>query len=203
MTTKEKILNLLKREVTLAVSDFTERLDITHMAVRKHLTVLENDGLIESEEVKQQMGRPLQMYSLADHAEKHFPKNYEAISIEFLRDIKELHGEESIERLFSKREERLTQEYNSRLENKNPSEKVKEIVNIQNEKGYMADLSQIDENTYELIEYNCPILTVAKEFKLACRCETEMLKNVLGTQQIKRTYCRTEGDNNCTFLVEF
>ncbi|WP_400246813.1 helix-turn-helix transcriptional regulator [Niallia sp. JL1B1071] len=202
-TTKDKILHFLKKEGALTVNDFTDRLQITHMAVRKHLTILEKDGLIQSELVKQPMGRPIQSYTLAERAELFFPKSYEGISIDLLHDVKELYGDDSVQQLFNKREERLTNEYISRMSDKTPSEKMLEMVEIQNEKGYMADLSKVDDHTFEITEYNCPILEVAKEFKVACRCETEMLKNVLGTNTVSRTYCRTEGDNHCKFLVQF
>lgn len=202
-TTKDKILHLLKKEGSLTVNDFTDCLQITHMAVRKHLTILEKDGLIQSELVKQPMGRPIQSFTLAEKAEHFFPKSYEGISIDLLHDVKELYGDDSVQQLFNKREERLTKEYISRMSDKNPSEKMKEMVEIQNEKGYMADLAKVDDHTFEITEYNCPILEVAKEFKVACRCETEMLKNVLGTNTVNRTCCRTEGDNYCKFLVKF
>ncbi|MCM3127166.1 MULTISPECIES: metalloregulator ArsR/SmtB family transcription factor [unclassified Paenibacillus] len=202
-STKDKILHLLKKEGILTVNELTELLDITHMAVRNHLSALEKEGFIVSELVKQPMGRPLQTFSLSEKAESYFPKNYEGISIEFLHDIKELYGIESINHVFNKREERLTKEYTSRMQDKSVSEKVSEISKIQNEKGYMTDVTQIDDTTFELTEYNCPILSVANEFKLACHCETAMFKNVLGSSQVLRTHCRTEGDKNCKFLFKF
>lgn len=202
-TTKDKILDLLKKETTLTVNDLTNHLNITHMAVRKHLHILEKDALIQSNEIKQQMGRPLQVYSLTEKGERLFPKNYERLTVGFLHDIKELYGEESIQCLFEKREKRLTEEYSSRMGQKSNSEKVDEIAKIQNEKGYMANISQIDEHTYELVEYNCPILAVAEEFKIACRCETQMLKNVLKTDEVNRISCKTDGDDHCKFLIKF
>ncbi|TVX93442.1 helix-turn-helix transcriptional regulator [Paenibacillus agilis] len=202
-STKDKIVNLLKKEVVLTVNELKELLDITHMAVRKHLIVLEKDGLLVTNEVRQPMGRPIQTYSLSEKAEALFPKNYDGISIEFLHDIKELYGNEAIQRLFDKRQERLTNEYHTRMHSKTASEKMTEMVHIQNEKGYMAGYSQIDDNTYELVEYNCPILSVAREYKTACHCETDMLKHVLDADDISRTCCRTDGDNFCKFVVTF
>ncbi|UGB32073.1 helix-turn-helix transcriptional regulator [Metabacillus sp. B2-18] len=203
-TTKDKILHLLKKEESMTVNELTDELGITHMAVRKHLLSLEKEGFISSKEVKQPMGRPLQIYSLSDKSEQYFPKNYEGISLEFLHDIQEIHGEESIELLFKKRETRIIKEYSNKMMNKRTTaDKVNELVKLQNEKGYMADVTKLDDQTFELTEYNCPILSVAKEFKLACRCETDMFKNVLGVNQIKRTCCRTEGDNHCKFLIKF
>ncbi|MEK3990416.1 MULTISPECIES: helix-turn-helix transcriptional regulator [Robertmurraya] len=199
--TREHILDLLKKEVSLAVNELTERLHITHMAVRKHLTILEKDHLIQSIEVKQPLGRPLQMYSLTEKGEQLFPKNYESISVEFLRDIQELHGEETIQLLFDKREKRITDEYKLKVqEKKNLSEKIKELATLQNDKGYMTEVNQVDEHSYEMIEYNCPIYAVAKEFMIACRCETDMFKNVVGTKQVDRICCKTDGDDHCRFV---
>lgn len=203
-STRDKILDLLKKEVAISVNDITEQLNITHMAVRKHLTILEKDNLILSNEIKQPIGRPLQVYSLTEKGERLFPKNYEGISVDFLHDIKDLHGTESIYYLFKKREERLTKEYSTRIDQKSTNEKkLNELVKIQNEKGYMADISKIGENTYELVEYNCPILEVAKEFKQACNCETQLFKNVLETDKVNRVSCKTDGDNHCKFLFKF
>ncbi|WP_152657937.1 metalloregulator ArsR/SmtB family transcription factor [Oceanobacillus sp. CFH 90083] len=202
-TTKDKILDYLKKEKSLAVSDLTDLLDMTHMAIRKHLSILERDGLIIRKEVKQPVGRPSQIYSLTEKGERLFPKNYEGISVEFLYDIEDMYGEEAIRDLFKRRELRLTKEYMNRIEQKSNHDKINELSNIQTEKGYMTKLSQIDENTYELIEYNCPILAVASEFKAACNCETQMFKNVLETDNVKRVCCKSDGDNYCKFLVDF
>ncbi|MCM3712491.1 DeoR family transcriptional regulator [Alkalihalobacillus oceani] len=199
-TTKDKILEALKIDVSLTVNDLTERLKITHMAVRKHLSTLEQDQLIQAKEVKQPMGRPLQVFSLTAEGERLFPKNYEGISVEFLQDIQDLHGKETIDHLFQKREQRLAAEYKARVEHKRPTERIYELARIQNEKGYMTDVHQLDEQTFELVEHNCPILAIAKEFKTACHCETAMFKQVIGTENVKRVSCKTEGDDHCKFL---
>ena len=43
-STKDKILELLKKTGFMSVNDLTEQLNITHMAIRKHLSQLEKDG---------------------------------------------------------------------------------------------------------------------------------------------------------------
>ncbi|MDQ0268338.1 helix-turn-helix transcriptional regulator [Cytobacillus purgationiresistens] len=202
-STKDKVLHLLKKESSMTVNDLRDRLKITHMAVRKHLTALENIGFVCSKESKQSIGRPIQIYFLTEKGEKFFPKNYEGISLEFLQDIKEMYGNSAVDALFKKREERLTVEYSERLADKTSEEKIAELVKIQNEKGYMADVDQVDEQTYELTEYNCPILTVASSYKTACHCETQMLKSVLDTDQVNRVNCKTEGNDHCKFQIQF
>lgn len=202
-TTKDKILELIKRKANMTVNDLTESLNITHMAVRKHLAVLEKEELIQSYEVKQPLGRPLLVYSLTDKGEHIFPKNYEGITIEFLEDIEELHGRQAIEQLFQKRKRRLAEEFASRLAHKEPTEKIEEIVHIQNEKGYMTDLTKVEQNIFEMTEYNCPILSVANKYPIACECETELFENVLQTTKVTRVCCQTDGSSRCTFRFEF
>lgn len=202
-TTKDKILNLLKKNVKLTVSELTYHLAITDMAVRKHLSTMAEDGLIQTIESRQATGRPTKYYLLSQKAEKLFPTSYEGMSVEFLTDIHSLYGDASINHLFEKREERLTNEYAHRLSNKSPEEKVKELASIQHEKGYMAEVSQLDNNTFELIEYNCPIMAIANKFHVACQCETSMFTKVLETNNVQRTHCKTEGNDHCKFAITF
>lgn len=202
-STKDRILTLLKKEAQLTVSQLSSSLGITEMAVRKHLTTIERDGLLEIEEVRQPMGRPLQVYSLSSKAQQAFPNNYENLTVDFLHDLKELHGEDTIDYLLEKRSERLKNSYLPTMENKEPQQKVETLRNIQDKKGYMADFTKIDDNTYELIEYNCPISAVANNFKKACACETDLFKEVLGTNDVKRITCKADNDHHCRFLIKF
>ncbi|HFK1549116.1 TPA: helix-turn-helix transcriptional regulator [Bacillus albus] len=78
-----------------------------------------------------------------------------------------------------------------------------ELAKIQNDKGYMAELTKIDNDSYELTEYNCPIFPVASHFKKACSFETAMFQNVLGTKQVERVSCQTAGETHCEFLIKF
>lgn len=204
LTTKEKLLNLLKKETKMTVSQIAEALEITEMAVRKHLNTLERDSFIRIDEMKQPVGRPVQVFSLTSQADVHFPKSYDNLTVDFLNDLQEIQGIEIIDRLFEKRSERLTDHYRSFMkEHFTHEEMVETLKDIQIEKGYMADVIKIDENRFELIEHNCPIFEVSKSFKQACHCETKLFKEVLGTKQIERTNCKADGDNHCHFLINF
>lgn len=204
LTTKEKILHLLKVENEMTVSQMAAALEITEMAVRKHLNVLERDAFIRITEMKQPVGRPVQVFSLTSQAEVHFPKSYNHLTVDFLSDLQEIQGDEIIDRLFEKRKKRLTEQYSSSMKaNLTNEEMVETLKDIQIEKGYMADVVKIDEHRFELIEHNCPIFEVARNFKQACHCETKMFKEVLGTDQIERTSCQADGDHHCHFLIDF
>nr|WP_036719879.1 metalloregulator ArsR/SmtB family transcription factor [Paenibacillus sp. JCM 10914] len=202
-STKDKILDSLKKQPELSVIQLASELNLTQIAIRKQVNLLLKDGFIQYREEKQEMGRPIQLFSVSEKGERLFPKNYEGITVDFLNDIRELHGNEAIHYLFKKRELRLSECYNKHMIGKSTVEKMKELAALQNEKGYMADIKQLSDSTFELIEYNCPIFEVAKQYKLACTCETAMFKNVLETEQVERVMCQSDGDNHCRFLIKF
>lgn len=201
--TPQKILGLLKKHHSLTVQELTTYLQISDMAVRKHLNRLAKDRLIQSTEVKQPVGRPVTRYQLSKQGESLFPRNYGSMTVEFLQDLEQMHGEETVKQLFKKREDRLQQKYQPRIAKKESlQEKIIELQKIQAENGYMAEYQQIDDDQYELIEYNCPIYQVANRYKQACHCELSLFKNVLGIKQIDRISCISEGAHCCRYTIK-
>lgn len=202
-STSQQILDLLKRHHKLSINDLKQHLQITDMAVRKHIIRLEKENLIQSHQVKQPMGRPTTYYSLSETGENLFPKKYSLMTIEFLQDIEEMHGTEAVDKLFEKREERLRKKYQPFIPNtQNLEEKVKKLEQIQNRHGYMAEVRTINSQEFELIEFNCPIYQVAHRYKKACHCELSLFKRVLGVKQIERTSCISEGDHCCKYMIK-
>ncbi len=203
-TTKDKILTLLKKKTKLTVQQLSLELEITEMAVRKHLNMLDRDGLLKVVEKKQPIGRPVQYFSLSPEADKLFPKNYDNLTVDFLNDLEAMQGNEIIDRLFENRGKRLASKYD-RFINKATSnnEKVEILKNIQADKGYMADVTQLNTTTFELIEHHCPIFEVAKQYKQACHCETKMFQEVLGTEKVQRVQCKADGASHCHFIIQF
>lgn len=63
--TKSEILALLKRCDGATVDDIASSLSLAPMTVRQHLTALQRDALIETEEVRRATGRPHYRYSLS------------------------------------------------------------------------------------------------------------------------------------------
>ncbi|MDD9150100.1 MULTISPECIES: helix-turn-helix transcriptional regulator [unclassified Sporolactobacillus] len=202
--TKDKILDILKREQPLSAGDLAKLLHMTEMGVRKHLSALEGGGLIQAENLKRPVGRPVQLFSLTEKAETSFPKNYEHIAVQFLKDIEQLYGEKAVRQLFEKRKGRLYQAYRPAISREKSDEgKAEALARLQNEHGYMCRLHRIGDGTFELIEYNCPILAVAKQYKLACRFETSLMKSVLGAESADRMLCRADGEAHCRFRIRF
>lgn len=201
-TTRSQILNMLKLHGSLTVSEMASQLQITEMAVRRHLNTLERDNLIASKMVRQAMGRPTNVYSLTEEADQLFPRHYSDFVLDMLQDLEELEGQEKIQRLFDRREERMSNKYKRRVKGNTLEEKVNQLASLQNEKGYMVEIEEgTEEGTFILKEFNCPISQVAKEFREACECELSLFKTVLDAR-VERNECIAQGEDKCVYVIK-
>jgi predicted ArsR family transcriptional regulator len=201
-STRNQILHMLKMKGSMTVGEMAEELEITEMAVRRHLNTLERDNLIKSRLLRQAMGRPTNVYSLSEEADNMFPKNYQDLTLEFLSDIEQLQGAAMVEALFKLRQQRQENLYRDIVPSDSDFEKKLEaLAKMQNDKGYMVELKK-DEKTgkYFFIESNCPISTVAKEYNYACNCEKTLFENVLNAQ-VEQEQCMATGGDNCVYVI--
>lgn len=201
-STRNEILNILKLHGSQTVSELSEKLQITEMAVRRHLNTLERDHFVQTQLIRQAMGRPANIYSLTEESDHLFPRVYSDFALEFLQDIKELEGQEKVNRLFARREERMVESYKKQIQGETLEEKVQQLAQIQNQKGYMVEVEK-DPETGDFLfkENNCPISQVAKEYNQACECELSLFKTVLGTDvtQIRKM---SQGGDKCVYVIK-
>jgi predicted ArsR family transcriptional regulator len=195
-STRQVILTLLKRNQELTVSSLATTLDVTEMAVRRHLRELERDELISSRLEKQAMGRPIHKYFLTDKGSETFPRNYSDLSLGILQDVERLSGSKMVDQLFEQRRDRLFEKYEADIQG-TFRERVEALARIQSQAGYMVEYKELEDGTFEFIEYNCPISQVAKEYPIACTCEQQLFKRLLVTEHVERKSCIAKENTPC------
>ncbi|MED4124210.1 transcriptional regulator [Halalkalibacterium halodurans] len=202
-STRDLILLGLKRHGERSVGEMAKELEITEMAVRRHIQALEKDGFVQTKLVRQAMGRPTTKYLLTEKGEERFPRNYLPLTLGFLKDIEELSGIDMVHVLFEKRKERLLAEYANQMKGCSFSERVEVLAQIQNDNGYMVEWKKIDDDTYQFIEYNCPISQVAKAYPVACACEKKLFKELLQTEAVVDNCCAAKDEAGyCSYTLK-
>ncbi|MCE5172711.1 transcriptional regulator [Paenibacillus profundus] len=200
MSTRETILYLLKTNDELSAKELTERLNITSMAVRRHIDALERDGFIDSRTVRQPMGRPSAMYYLTERASILFPNKYHAVALDLLHELVQESGENMVERLFERRKDALYKKHAESMEDKSFQEKIALLANIQNENGYMVELKKNSDDEFVFTEHNCPISQIANKYNHACTCELKLFESLLDAD-ISRPECLSKGDRKCVYTI--
>ncbi len=197
--TRMRILQLLKMRSSMTVSELTEALHISAMGVRQHLTILEEEGLVEYHSEKHGRGRPHHLYSLTDDANSLFPTTYANFAVGLMNEVAKFNGPGFINKVFRSRMKSQLQMYQERLDGKDLVERIKELARIRDEEGYMARFDENDTD-YVLIEHNCPIAAIAQEYPHVCEIELGLFRQSLGTK-VYRVEHLMQGSHRCCYRI--
>jgi predicted ArsR family transcriptional regulator len=200
-STHRLLLTMMKKSGPLSVGDMAKQLNITEMAVRRHLNNMERDGLVETTLVRQPMGRPSNKYSLTAHSESQFPNNYHNLTLDLLEELELGSGEGVINQLFDKRKDKLIGKYTSRMSAQSLQDKVATLTQIQNNNGYMAVWEQDDQGNYVINEFNCPIAQVANKYNHACQSELALFGELLNVE-VERVECLAKDGKKCKYVIQ-
>jgi len=199
-STKERLLTILKKESSSSMKGIMEHFDVSEIAIRRHLRDLVRQQLVEERSVKQDIGRPFHVYSLTSKGHETFPNQYKELPVEFLQDLEALQGEAVVKDLLSKRREREEDYYVSKLSSNDFIKRIKELVDLQTEKGYMIELNETEDG-FEITNYNCPIFNVASSYVQVCSNEKEMLEKIFPNSKVESHSKIAEGDSHCKWSI--
>lgn len=200
-TAKEKILDILKKDHEVSIKELMDYFTISEVAVRRHLNDLIRQQFVEERVVKQDIGRPFHLYSLTRKGHETFPNQYDHLPVELLKDLEALHGKKVVKEVLLKRKEREENELVTELEKANFDDKVKRMVELQGEKGYMLAYEQTEDGHYEIKNFNCPIYNLATEFKVVCKNEKDMYRTIFPGSKITSRSCMTSGGKYCCWVI--
>lgn len=204
--TRQALLELLKRKGELDVAAMAEALGISNVAVRQHLSLLEQAGQVTARQVRRPVGRPARLFRLTEEAEAEFPQSSDTVALDLLARLEKLMGAEALEQLFEARMKDLLKAYGERLKGAvTLPEKLKVLAQIRDEEGYLAAAAEAPEaeaqGGIKLVEHHCPIFAIAKQHPSVCRYEKELFRRVLGVKDLKRTEHIRMGGKACVYQV--
>jgi len=202
-TTKEEIVQLLKINGEQTVASLAESLEITEMAVRRHLSKLEKEEIIQSKMVRQHVGRPTYLYGLSQKGEDSFPKDYKQFALEVLEDLESIGDEPLVNAILKARTNRMEEQLQKRMSSQdNVLQKLREVAAIQEKNGYMVQVKQEGENSYILQKQNCPLKAVAEKYPQLCLEEENMYKRLFSDKNVKVLSNMCNGDCHCSYHIQ-
>jgi predicted ArsR family transcriptional regulator len=198
--THQAVLHHLKRNNDMSVSDLCEVLGITSMAVRRHLANLQQEGLIECRLVRQSRGRPTYRYRLTPKAESLFPSGLGTLAYDLLDAVFETKGHKGVMELLSMRDEWLTKKHRARLEQLSMEDRVKAVVEIYCENGFMTEWELLADGNYFIFQQHCAIHHLATQYRQLCVLEPKLMENLLGVKVTREKYMLKD-DPICGYLI--
>jgi predicted ArsR family transcriptional regulator len=195
------IVRMLKREGERSAPELADALGITDVAVRRHLAVLERDGLITDRTVKQDRGRPVARYRLTPRGEELFPHRYAEMVSDLLTFIAHEHGRAGIRAFLRWRQDRQTEHFAALIDGDGVAGRLQQLSEALEAAGYEATVTETDDG-WHLTQTHCAVYEAAKQHPEMCAHEAAMFRRVLGDEvRISRRETLANGDGACVCSV--
>lgn len=196
-TSDAQVLDLLRLNGPLAVSDLAVRMRVTATAVRQRLTRLMEQGFIQRESAKAGRGRPSHRYSVTEAGRHHAGNNFDDLALVLWQEVRSIRDPEVRSGLLSRLAKRVAGLYSDRVQASTPAERMQEIANVFGER----EVSFVVEGTTDLpvlTAVACPYPSLAEQDRGVCAMENLMLSELVG-ERVKLSECRLDGSTCCRF----
>jgi len=199
--TRRKITELLKERGEATVAELADAIGLTQMAVRHHLNVLYGEKLVETSSVrhKNQAGRPQQIYTLTEAANKLFPEDYYHLAEYIVDEIKATLGRDGLIRLLRRIASRITTEAPSVRPGQSPEERLGQLAQLLSDNGFTARW-ETESTDYVIHLLTCPYRQVARVHDEVCHLDMQIIKEMLNVDPVQIAWL-ANGDEHCTYYI--
>ena len=100
--------------------------------------------------------------------------------------------------------EKKAQNYLQLMTGESLEEKIRQLVAMRKDEGYMAELFIIDKHPpqFFISEHNCAISEVAESYPQVCSHELEMFNSLFPECKVERTNWIHQGEHRCGYLIK-
>lgn len=197
---RAEVLVALKKEQPLTASELASRFGLTANGLRRHLKVLEEDGVVRYQREVRGVGAPVFAYRLTEAGEAVFPRRYGSVLASALEALKAERGSQSVARVLAREWETLAADAGPVLEGLPLGERVQLVAELLTARGYMAEGHATGAGSATLRIHNCAMCEIAKRFPEACAVEARQLSLLLGAPVVRREH-RIDGGELCAYDV--
>ncbi len=203
MKTENKILQLLKTKGAMTAKALANELKVTTMGIRQHMLQLEQSGDVAYQDKKVARGRPTRYWSLTKKSDRHFPDGHETLNLQIIASVRQVFGEQGLERLIKQREHETFVHYSEKLNQLDGLRpKLEELAKIRSDEGYMATVEERD-GEFWLLENHCSICAAASNCLNFCRSELQLFQNLFkDLAEITREEHIMQGGRRCAYKLK-
>jgi DeoR family transcriptional regulator, suf operon transcriptional repressor len=197
--TRERVLQTLLLRERCTINDLAGAVDINPISVRHHISRLEAEGLVVSDEERHGVGRPHRMYFLTEKGRERFPSRYIRLTLRLLEQLKETMPPALIGQLFTQMARSVASDYQEELEGLSMEERLNHLTSLLSAEGFTVEWQKHGDE-YHIRESNCPYYHVGQNYPEVCSVDQTLISTLLALPAHK-VKCMLLGDNSCTYVV--
>lgn len=205
---RRRVLDQLKHDGPATASSLARNLELTDVAVRQHLTALEEQGFVAAAvSAPAGPGRPAVRWFLTERAGELFPDGHGELITQLISSLRAVTSERTLQRVIDARAETQLQAYRKAIgpaRGRCPSvrRRVEALARLRSAEGYMAEVVPDDDGGVLLVEHHCPIGYAARACTGFCRSELEVFRRAVGEDaSVERVEHLLSGDARCAYRI--
>lgn len=176
----QRMLFNIKTRGPVSTAQLAQALDMTPEAARQQVHKLMAAGLIAGQqEAALGVGRPRQNWVLTEAGHRRFPDAHAQLSVQLIGSIRQLFGEDGLDRLIAQREADARALYQQACTGKTVGKRLEQLAAVRSGEGYMARVERIGAD-WLLFEDHCPICAAARSCQGFCRSELQLFQEIIG-----------------------
>ncbi|OWY26565.1 helix-turn-helix transcriptional regulator [Herbaspirillum robiniae] len=203
-STPERILFRLKTRGPASTAELARELGMTSEAARQQVQKLVAEGLIAGHQssAAPRAGRPRQDWDLTAAGHTRFPDTHAQLTVQLIGSIRQLFGEQGLEKLIGQREAEMRADYQRHCAGiSSLPKKLEKLAEIRSAEGYMARVEK-DGKDWLLLEDHCPICAAAQSCQGFCRSELQLFREVVGDKAgVTREEHLPSGGRRCVYRI--
>lgn len=196
---RERVLQTLLFRERCTINELAEVVDINPISIRHHISRLEAEGLVTSDEERHGVGRPRRLYFLTEKGRERFPSRYIRLTLRLLEQLKESMPPTLVGQLFTQMARDLASDHKAKLEGLSLEERLNHLTQLLRAEGFTVEWKR-QGHEYHICESNCPYFHIGQNHPEVCTVDQTLISTFLAlpTRKVK---CRLHGDNSCTYVV--
>src|SRR5512136_1878983 len=199
-STRDRILQTLLRKPRTTINDLAAAVGINPVSVRHHLTNLQVEGRVSTEEERHGVGRPRLVYFLTETGMERFPTRYLRLTTRLLAQMKESMPAPVVSKLFAEMADGLAEEYASQMKGLDMEERLELARSLLTEEGFDIEWEKSG-GQYQIHEITCPYLQIGQSHPEVCTVDQTLISKMLAVPA-EKVQCVLQGDAKCTYVVQ-
>lgn len=194
------VLDLLRQDEALSVTELAEAMEVTATAVRQRLTRLMAQGFVKRVTLKAGRGRPSHKYSLTKKGRQETGSNFTDLAFVLWQEVRAVRDAEVRRGLLERISKKLAAQYGERFRGVTLQERMEALVGLMAERRVPFEIDQRAELPV-LNALACPYPELAEVDRGVCAMERSFISEVLGAD-VRLEHCRLDGEGCCAFAVQ-
>lgn len=199
-STRDRILQTLLRRPRRTITDLAGAVGINPISVRHHLSNLQVEGMVSSEEERHGVGRPRLVYMLTEAGMERFPTRYLRLTTRLLAQMKESMPAPVVTKLFRQVAEELAREYADQVRGLGVEERLEFVTDLLAQEGFTVEWEKQGDE-YRIHEISCPYYQIGVNHPEVCTVDQALISKMLSLPA-EKVECILNGGAHCTYVVQ-